>query len=273
MRNFVTGLVRRGAGLPAPITIRPAGFKHMSLSPDMAEANPDSTPAAPITNSARITATGFPTADYPRPDAAIEQRALGVTPQHRSPPAVTAQQTSVQEVEDVSVRRGSPGLAAQSIASRAQHSDEDHAPSRRVEPAAELSPAPAIALALPAPQLRDPATSRASQCAGKSGDAVESSQRKHESPVEKGPATELLPIRVIPRQETPAQLRPAARAFAAAPNAQGKASEQRSIQVKIGRVEIRSTQPAPPVRAARRQPAAGFSDLTLARTHLDRSGW
>src|SRR5262249_21943488 len=61
-----------------------------------------------------------------------------------------------------------------------------------------------------------------------------------------------------------------ARAVAANPDVKTP-SESRSIQVKIGRVEIRSSQPAlPVVRTPRTAGTSGFEDLRLARTYLDR---
>jgi len=49
-------------------------------------------------------------------------------------------------------------------------------------------------------------------------------------------------------------------------------NESRSIQVKIGRVEIRSSQPALAVaRTPRPSGTSGFEDLRMARIYLDRS--
>src|SRR5215472_17191911 len=153
MRSFVTGLVRRGAGLPTPVMIRPAGFRKMSLSPEAGEATSDATAAEPTTNREHITATGDATPGYPRPDAPIEQPAVVVRPQHPWSPATMPQQSSVEEVADVSIMPA-PTLAPQSIPSR-QDSAEVRPPSRNAEATAELSPAPTIAPALPAPLLRD----------------------------------------------------------------------------------------------------------------------
>jgi hypothetical protein len=50
------------------------------------------------------------------------------------------------------------------------------------------------------------------------------------------------------------------------------AREPPRIQVRIGKVEVRASPPvAPPTRAARPNGSSGFSELRLARAHLDRS--
>jgi hypothetical protein len=49
------------------------------------------------------------------------------------------------------------------------------------------------------------------------------------------------------------------------------AAEARNIHVKIGKVEIRSTQPAPPGPSARPAPRTGFADFSLVRAYLDRA--
>jgi hypothetical protein len=50
----------------------------------------------------------------------------------------------------------------------------------------------------------------------------------------------------------------------------GRSPEVRNIQVKIGKVEIRSTQPVSVAPAPRPTRTSGFDDLRLARTYLDR---
>jgi hypothetical protein len=49
------------------------------------------------------------------------------------------------------------------------------------------------------------------------------------------------------------------------------ARETHNIQVKIGKVEIRSTQPALVVQAPRRTSASGFEDLKMARNYFNRA--
>jgi len=49
------------------------------------------------------------------------------------------------------------------------------------------------------------------------------------------------------------------------------ARETHNIQVRIGKVEIRSTQPAPVVRAPRRTGTSGFEDLKMARSYFNRA--
>lgn len=60
---------------------------------------------------------------------------------------------------------------------------------------------------------------------------------------------------------------------AASSKEKGGPQESRSIQVKIGKVEIRSTQPAPAAGPAPRTRVSGFDSLRLARTYLDRGNW
>lgn len=89
---------------------------------------------------------------------------------------------------------------------------------------------------------------------------------------------------IVPRE--PASVRIPARLEAAAPSAAvagpgrrgngpgprpATAPEERRIEVKIGRVEIRANQPAPqPVRAPASQGERGFAELSLRRAYLDR---
>jgi len=77
-------------------------------------------------------------------------------------------------------------------------------------------------------------------------------------------------VRVTPRQESTPVMLPDRRASAATPELPREAVEPRSIHVRIGRVEIRSTQPASPKIAVSRRDA-GFSDFKLTRAYLDRS--
>jgi hypothetical protein len=58
----------------------------------------------------------------------------------------------------------------------------------------------------------------------------------------------------------------------AAANPAAKTPESRGIQVKIGKVEIRTTQPAPVMKAARPR-NTGFDDLRLTRAYLTRGAW
>jgi hypothetical protein len=50
-----------------------------------------------------------------------------------------------------------------------------------------------------------------------------------------------------------------------------RASKPAKIHVKIGRVEVRSTQPQAPVRTSTQRKGGGFDDLKLSRVYLDRS--
>jgi hypothetical protein len=57
---------------------------------------------------------------------------------------------------------------------------------------------------------------------------------------------------------------------AAAPAQKSASPEPPPIHVKIGRVEIKASQPAQNVVAIRAPQNSGFSDLALMRAHLDR---
>jgi len=261
MNNFVTGLVRRGAGLPTPVMIRPAGLRNVPASAEAVETSPDVAPAGPITHSERVVAVGSATPDYAKPDAPTEQPAGAVRPRDALSPTQSRENFRV-EVERV------PITAAQSITRQAE-AREEVAPARgsddKIELAPQPSPMPRTAPALRAPLLEVAATSRLFQPGDKSAGAVEKSKRKQEVHEETESSTEPLPVRVIPRREPLAEPRPAARTSAAAPTAERGAAEQRSIHVKIGRVEIRSAQPAPPARGRLRRAELG--------AHISRSGW
>jgi hypothetical protein len=64
-----------------------------------------------------------------------------------------------------------------------------------------------------------------------------------------------------------------ARAAPAAPTtAAATAAEPARVHVRIGKVEVRASAPAAtPARVARATASRGFSDLRLARAHLDRN--
>jgi hypothetical protein len=72
----------------------------------------------------------------------------------------------------------------------------------------------------------------------------------------------------------PPQAKPESRSSLAPPGPPATAApEQPRIHVRIGKVEVRASTPAiPPKQRARPKGSSGFSELRLARAHLDRDG-
>jgi hypothetical protein len=223
--TFLGGVVRRGAGLPSPVTIRPSTAPH-DLPPVVpAHAAPegqDEFTDTPLMSPASIR--------EPLPGSPLKNQAEPA-PRPDTPTRITSR-TDVP-FDRVAGMQPPPApidpIAAAKTAGRAQSEHRDpvvHA-SKTVlaAPRADGVPPP-----LPA------------------------SRQRLEPRVESGAAGQPPPPTSSP-----------ARAHAE--------TEPRHIQVKIGRVEIRSTPPpAPASRPARRNPRSGFDDVSLVRRYLDRSG-
>jgi hypothetical protein len=261
MSSFVTGLVRRAAGIPQPVSIRPAvgpaqipvfpstasqeleGHQEVLPPPDAAERNhnreSDFERGRPVFPGQAVPASE----SHPQPGAAPEP----VKPGPKLPvkreettqvllPRIEAAATPVTASPVLREDRWLPHLA-------------DEAP---VVP--PLAPAAT-------PEHQDRPTPPPAEA-----------QRKT-ARLEPGPPLETVSAgsRPLPGPESIAapSVQPA-RPAAASGNRE-RSEESRSIQVKIGKVEIRSPQPAPVVRANPRLRTTGFDDLRLSRTYLDRS--
>jgi hypothetical protein len=289
MSNFVTGLVRRGAGLPPRVSIRPA-------------TGPLQMPASPAAEGleSRQGITSFPARalsdrdfglDVRRPDSAVpaeparlqiprptaapepvnprsEERSLNTeeTPslQLRSEPVNRRSGKSSPRTEETLTLQPRSEPPKKAPVATAQLRSEDRS-SARTGDAWRLVPQSSASTATP--------TATSENLEPHTPALQENTPRLIALP-EPNPRPDAFsdptPIHPLPRP-TPnavARVQPAPAASATA--GKGKTQDSRSIQVKIGRVEIRSNQPAPVVRTTRPSRTSGFDDLRSARTYLDR---
>ncbi len=242
MSNFLAGVVWRGAGIPSPVAMRPAlPLQEIPL------------PVSPVAGIAEEFRQESRTSSQASTGSVEPLRLSPVTPdesraevrsasEERSAPAPRPEPRTV--VTEPSRRETSPsaiGLVVRNETIPQPMLTPHPAESERqpIHPAGRMSPAPIeLAPLAPAPVPEIISTPAAQ--------AAKQSEQKPESAVAVEPSP------------------------AAAPHAREHApKESRNIHVKIGKVEIRTTQPSVP--AARPRAKGGFEDFALARTYLDRS--
>lgn len=255
MSSFVTGLVRRAAGLPQPVSIRPAAIPaQMPALPSLAQEAPGVHQEVTVTSAAgagehRGTDIGR-TVFSPHAEPAVlphPQPAAAPEPVIRRPEQPTAQRENTTQW----LRPRSEPAPTPVAASQGQREDRS---SSRAADEVRVVPPPAFATVMPAAALgyQD---GPASPLLGDTSLKIASGPR---------PDTVSAPAQPLPRAEFIAASAPAS-------SNRERPPESRSIQVKIGKVEIRSNQPAPVVQPNRPLRTSGFDDLRLARTYLDRS--
>jgi hypothetical protein len=272
--NFLHNLVRRGAGLPLPVAVHPANGPDQMAAPAVAsaplddhgqdssaepvrppepsvagsgsarfiEASPAQNPTTiPIRPFAVHTVTADqPSEPQPDPSPAPGSEAHTSSDKARIEPGRTVPSASVAaETLNAQLRQTSPEKMQPEISARFAGGDE----SRQQ---AKLIPHVEAAVNLQSPAAPQPALSI--------NEVIQ-------------PATKSSAPKQVQLPAMPASPKPAARTK---PD-QGTPPEQRNIQVKIGRVEIRSNQPAPAAAPARPRNKGGFDDFALARTYLDRN--
>jgi len=258
--NFLRGLVQRGAGLPLPVTMRPAvspqdlaGLASVSL--EESEANPDATAAAsPVRDESSLTGE-VPNRDFAGRNNSTRQQATLPEPRSTtqsplpillpvaSPPPFTSPRLSAGEDQPrprpISGNTQPPEPLAATRTSPAAGEQERVPPSRFLQenrPAAQSLPSKPEPRTMPQDTAVDSLPSRLAP------------QQEH-FPVVRLPQPAPPGTRIVEKRTTP----------------------ERSIQVKIGRVEIRSNQPATVVRPSRPPSSGGFDNWNLARMYLDRS--
>ena len=263
MSNFVTGLVRRGAGLPQPVSIRPAlGQAQMPASLPAAgpEQNAAESPAVALSDYGHgldvgphdFSALIRPAAPLPGP-----QSAPAPEPGNRWPakPSATKEETLLLQPRSEPPRTTPPATW--------QVRGEDRSSPRAADAVRPLPPSspPTTAAAETGenlerhtPRLQEDTRSRIA---------------RPEPRTLPGAVSGTTPAHPLPRPESIAIARVQPAPAASASSGRGKTQESRSIQVKIGKVEIRSSQPAPAARPNRPSRTSGFDDLRLARTYLD----
>jgi hypothetical protein len=253
LNNFVTGLVRRSAGLPLPSAVRPA----LRVADIPAAPGPFESPA--------VEAAINPTIDRDVPSIFPEPAPARASVASSPSPITSENQRVPQE--------------------RPMGTEESLPPRPRAEPLRQSTPGegPAGAPSRP-PEQSQLVTRQITQQprwqepAAKVRTAIE--PRVSPAPVSKPaspqfpePAKELTPgsADLSPKPEPPGGAAESSAAVSASSGG-GSAPEARNINVRIGKVEIRSNQPANVIQAPRPARNSGFDDLRLARTYLDRSG-
>jgi hypothetical protein len=258
--NFLRGLVQRGAGLPPTVTILSAGGPqqhHVSIpvSSEVGGRNQKATPISLVTPESSI-APGISDPDFAEPSESTMQ------------PVAMSLHGSTSEIHWPQIR---PPAALQPVAAPESGADETRPVRRRiVEDSQSAEPAVTTPIfAVP----RQEGLATPSQFFQESSPPPHPPPCGAESlPVRQVAAVGFSPARLVPNLEHFAVLRasqPAASADRATQRRTGP--EPHRIQVKIGRVEIRSSQPATVVRTTRPSSPGGFDDCKLARTYLDRS--
>lgn len=274
MSNFVTGLVQRGAGLPLPVVPRPAiGPQNMLHDPGTSEAVAEASPAALPAGCERRTSSDITTAEFssrsalaaqPLSDARTWGAFSGKWREKASPEIADIHSTQRPATSQLDASRAL-GLTEVRPVPRSNEGDG------KTTPIVKVATAPPVASPGNGETTKSSPTTKESNASSAIARALQPSRPLHGK--REDASVQPLRVRAVPRQEPAAVGRPVQQGPTATPKTgQGAAPEPR-IQVKIGRVEIRSIQPAPPLRAPRKQTAGGFADLKLARTHLDRSAW
>jgi hypothetical protein len=250
MNNFVKGLVRRSAGLPSVLAVRPA-----------------------------IGVAGLPPAENTAEGPAIEcavpgkESLDGMSPEpEQARPSVAASTPIVSETR-LSVENRPPSQQEPSSVQPRVEPFRPHVPTDGPTARAVVEPAtlPAIEEHNMQPPVWQPSSPPANA-------PIE--PRMGPDLVPKHASPELLEAvdsardssQLLPRPEPPPTHGPAdSLPMVTASSGQANAPETRNIKVSIGKVEIRSNQPANVVQVPRPSRTSGFDDLRLARTYLDRS--
>lgn len=278
MGNFLTGLVRRGAGLPLPVTLRPAvgpqqRASSFASSDEASEQAPD-VAGAPVS-------PGGPATDREtqHADRALQPRESILHPRARILPGPTTlvherTEETAAKIERWSSQRTPPSpLARPQSETRTEIAEDVHLAPQRVNADASRSASePQITarrvlpfsgereVAVTAPPIEDE-------------HPPQSPRPIPESPAARSEnALEARPTRSAPdEREVEPMPRPKPAHTAQRENAAKAGPEPHTIQVKIGRVEIRSNQPPPVARPARPARVSGFDDFRMARNYLDRN--
>jgi hypothetical protein len=248
--SFLAGLVRRGAGLPGPVTIRPArSFQEASVSIGAKAAASQVESVAPV-HSTRFSPHGS------EEGAADAQRL-------QSSRLVTAVQPD--RSGDIIFNRFEASDHKGSIEESSQANVRIMGKNpRRIEIEGTDTKVP-MPLVRPHPDEPAASTLRSQQRQSQQDQSTMSVVRQEQ--------VSGAPAKILSRPASPTIV-PAAPKQSASPQPQNRdGGAQRSIQVKIGKVEIRSTPVAPPVRAQRKMGTSGFAELGSARSYRDRGGW
>ena len=257
MTSYLQGVVRRGAGVAMPVTVRPSrGPEHVPT------AQPGFTEAPPETKTDDVVLHGNPVA--PAMNGPITQSQAGPEPRHEAAsfaPAVIAARPVETELHGPMTPRVEISKPEVRATLRERTAQE---PAAVLEPLrAERDLAIATAPIMPVKEITAPRES------------APFSQARPVSPsTDESPAA--VERKLSPKLERQISPQPQARAKTSRASASGVTSVKatapdKTINVKIGRVEIRSAQPAPVAPRPRANSTRGFDDARLSRLYLDRN--
>jgi hypothetical protein len=261
MSNFLANLARRGAGLAPQIAPRVASIPAWSrTAPSLYAAAPDRRREESAfepgldDGTAHLNEAGSKTDFVPRVRAPTATRSTSLSDPQRDDGA---------KIPDV-VRPVDPASNSGERSGPLRHPDPiitERTTAHVAAPAARADGTSAKAEhAAPGPTPRGHADPQALRPRANAV-AVEPHAGRDAAALWRQPAMALPQAKPDNRSPAPLEARPT-----------GSAREPPRIQVRIGKVEIRASPPvAPPTRAARPKGSSGFSELRLARAHLDRS--
>jgi len=258
--DFVKGVVRRGAGLPSPVAVLPAGGQTLTWTAlqSVDDAGPLAEAQIPSNDEQAVTFPLRPAQNPRGPIHQVEQPA-GLTPG----PYPGAVQWAVAPT------RIEPQITLSPVRQQERpQALQDFAPAIDSEPPADSEPRPQLELSrlMPADRTEQQANSSAavSQMIPQPGEKTSQPRQMHPGVAE---CREAMPV----REQKPEAIapRPTATSLPSV-GSHETARDSRNIQVRIGKVEIRSSQPPTIVQAVRRAPTNGFDDLKMVRNYFSR---
>jgi hypothetical protein len=258
--DFVNGLVRRGAGLPSPVAVLPASGTRLTgnaLPPVEAGLPGGEEQIAQIVEQ-NATALGEPASTARTPPSAARQPA-GPTP---APHAEAVQWQTIPTRIESHVSLSSVGQHADAPATREVAPAIDSPGVAASEPGKRLALSPCI----PADQIERKANSSAAF-----SQTIPQPGKQSSQPPEIHPGVAEFRAAMPVREQKPEAMAPRPTASSLPSVASHEtARESRTIQVRIGKVEIRSSQPPTVVQAIRRAPTTAFDDLKMVRNYFSR---
>ncbi len=271
MSNFVAGLVRRGAGLPQPVAIRPtAGPQNVPHPFGDTKATDEGKSDALPGESQRITTSELVTSQFSTRSAPAVQPVVDARPREPLSGSKVEDKSEMRETASISWTR--PVAIPQLTVPRALGSEEVRLMPRANDGDAKPGLAQAAIASTTLPNLHGGGIAKSSRAVQESGPPQHTILPRPESQtVRANAAANSIPVRLEPQREPAAVVRSQHTASTPPTEKQETTSERRSIQVKIGRVEIRSSQPPTVVKASGPRSSGGFDDLKLARAYLDRN--
>ncbi len=273
MSSFVTGLVRRGAGLPQPVAIRPVpGPQNVPHPFGATKATDEGRSDALPDESQRIITSDLATSEFSTRIAPAVQPMVEVRPRGDLSGSKLEDKPRFEMQERASISGTRRVAIPQHTVPRALGSEEVRLMPRANDGDAKRGLEEAATTSTTLPNFQGGGIAKSSRTVQESGPPQQTILPRRESqPVRANAAANSIPLRLEAQQEPAAVVRPQNTVSTPPTEKRETTSERRSIQVKIGRVEIRSSQPTSVVRATGPRSSGGFDDLKLARAYLDRN--